>query len=130
MPNFSDTPSKFGCWLIPCIAETGSARTITPADFGKCITNRGGGALAITMPDPDTVPEGSWVMYFSVAAGDISITSTDEVIALNNAAADAIGWTTNGEEIGNGVMMVQVGGKWFAEMHIADEANTMTVTSA
>jgi hypothetical protein len=130
MPNYSDTPSKFGCWLIPAVAETGATRTITHADLGKVITNRGGGALAITLPAPTAVPAGSWVMVYSVAAGDVSITSTDTVICLNNAAADAIGWTTAGEEIGNCALMVSLGSLWFAEMHIADEANTMTVTSA
>jgi hypothetical protein len=97
---------------------------------GKVITNRGGGALAITLPAPTTVPVGSWVMIYSVAAGDVSITCTDKIICLNNAAADAIGWTTAGEEIGNCARMVSLGSLWFAEMHIADEANTMTVTSA
>jgi hypothetical protein len=130
MPNYSDTPSRFGCHLIPAIADAGSARTITHADLGKVITNRGGGALAITLPATTTVPVGSWVMIYSVAAGDVSITCTDKIICLNNAAADAIGWTTAGEEIGNCARMVSLGSLWFAEMHIADEANTMTVTSA
>jgi hypothetical protein len=130
MPSFAGTPSKFGCWLIPPKAVTGATHTVTHADLGKVITNRGGGALAVTLPDPATVPTGSWVMVYSVAAGDVSIGCTDKIVCLNNAAADAVGWTTAGEEIGNCALMVSIGSLWFAEMHIADEANTVTVTSA
>lgn len=130
MPNYSGKPSKFGCWLTPVKAVTGSSYTVTHEDLGKCITNRGGGALAVTLPDPEAVPTGSWVMFFAVAAGNFSVASTDNIICLDNAAADAIGWETDGEEIGNGLLMINLGTKWAAEVHLADEANTMTVTSA
>jgi hypothetical protein len=127
MPNYSDTPSKFGTWLVPCIAETGSTRTITPADFGKCITNRGGGALTVTLPDPATVPKGSWVKFFGVAAGNFIIQCTSKIVCLNNAAATSISWSTDGEEIGNGAEAINLGTLWFVKISLADEANTLTV---
>ena len=130
MPNYSDTPSRFGCWLIPCKALTGTTYTVTHEDLGKCLTNRGVNAMAITLPSPATVPAGSWVQFFAVATGDFSIGCTDKIVCLNNAAADAVGWTTDGEEIGNGAMAISNGSLWLVEMHVADEANTMTVTSA
>jgi hypothetical protein len=126
----NNIPSRFGCWYVPCRALTGTTYTVVPKDFGTCLTNRGIGAMAITLPDAATVPVGSWVMYFQVAAGNFSIGATDQIIALNNAAADAVGWETDGEEIGNGLMAINLGAKWMIEMHIADEANTVTVTSA
>jgi hypothetical protein len=128
MPSFAGTPSKFGCWLIPPKAVTGATYTVTHADLGKVITNRGGGALAVTLPDPASVPTGSWVLVYSVAAGDVTVGVTDKVIALNDATASTIGWSTAGEEIGNSVLMVNLGTLWFAEVHIADEANTLAVT--
>jgi hypothetical protein len=130
MPNYHGTPSKFGNWLIPVKALTGTTYTVTTDDLGKCLTNRGVNAMAITLPDPATLPMGSWVMVYAVATGDFSVGCTNKIVCLNKAAADAVGWTTDGEEIGNGALFVNLGTLWFAEMAVADEANTMTVTSA
>jgi hypothetical protein len=122
-------PSKFGCWLYPIKAVTGTTYTVTPEDFGKLITNRGAaGALAVTLPDPATVPVGSWVKFYSVVDQDFSVGRNEVTVGLNSAAADSVGWTTNGEQIGNGCMAVNLGTLWFIEMAVADEANTMTIT--
>jgi hypothetical protein len=110
-------------------AETGSTRTITRADFGALITNRGGGACTFTLPAPATAGAGVWVEFQSVAAGDFVIDTTagNQIVAHNDATASSIAFSTDSNEIGNGAWMVSDGTSWLAFIHLADEAATVTI---
>lgn len=113
-------------------AETGSTRTVTKADFGALITNRGGGALTVTLPAPASTPIGVYVDFFTVAAGDFVITTTagEELVLLNNATADSLTIGQANEEIGNGVRVINDGTSWLVQVSWAAEAVTSTVTDA
>jgi hypothetical protein len=52
------------------------------------------------------------------------------VVAFNNATADGITFGQTGEQIGNGCRAISDGTQWLLQMHIADEANTVTVVDA
>lgn len=131
MPNINPTPSKFGCFLQPSKAITTTTYTVVPADFGKVITNRGAsGNLNVTLPAPSAAFEGCWVKFFSVAAGTFTITCTDSLIAENTVVGDSVAFAQASEIIGNGVMAVCTGSKWFVELHLGSTTATHVVTAA
>ena len=119
---------------IPLVvkAEAGSTRTITKADFGALITNRGGGALTVTLPAPASTPIGVYVDFYQVAAGDFVLTTSagEELVLLNNATADSLTIGQANEEIGNGVRAICDGTSWLIQVSWAAEAVTSTVTDA
>lgn len=109
--------------------ETTSARTITKADFGALITNRGGGALTVTLPAPSSANKGAYVDFFQVAAGDFVLTTAagEELVLLNNATADSLTIGQANEEIGNGVRAISDGTSWLVQVSWAAEAVTSVV---
>ena len=132
MPLKTNTRSRFG-QLIPNITEVaGSTYTVTHLDAGSIITNRGGGALTVTLPEPSAAFKGFEVRFFQVAAGDLVIGTAagEKMVEFNNATADSILLGTNGEEIGNGVRCVCDGTSWLVFLHLSAEAVTTTVTDA
>lgn len=128
MPSFgTNVKSKYGCWTPRVIADAGSARTVTPEDFGCLITNRGGGALTVTLPTPVAEFAGAHITFFQVAAGDLVISCSEGLVGLNNATADTLTLGTANEEIGNGVTVICDGTSWLVQVHLAAEAVTTVV---
>lgn len=115
-------------------AKTASTYTVsnTSGDWGALITNRGGGALTVTLPAPSTVTPGVWVEFFQVAAGDFVLTTVagEEICTYNNATADSYTIGTDNEEIGNGVKVFCDGTSWLVMHYLGNEAATTTVTDA
>ena len=113
-------------------AETASTRTIVSSDFGSVITNRGGGALTVTLPAPAQGNKGCYVDFFTVAAGDFVITTSagEEIVALNNATADSLTLGQANEEIGNGMRVISDGTSWLPFVSWAAEAVTSVVGDA
>ena len=119
---------------IPLIikAVTASTYTVVTSDFGKVITNRGGGALTVTLPAPASTPTGAYVDFYTVAAGDFVLTTSagEEMVLLNNATADSLTIGQANEEIGNGVRVINDGTSWLTQISWAAEAVTSVVGDA
>lgn len=108
------------------MAKTASY-TVTDADWGSLITNRGAsGAVTITLPAPTTTQTGVWVDLFQVAGQNLVITAgTDLITTFNDATATSITYSTAGELIGNGARFVNDGTTWL-HMPFTNEAATQT----
>jgi hypothetical protein len=119
---------------IPLVmkAKTDSTYSVVPSDYGSVITNRGGGALTVTLPAPSATNKGCYVDFYTVAAGDFVLTTTagEEMVLLNNATADSLTIGQANEEIGNGVRALSDGTSWLCFVSWAAEAVTSTVTDA
>ncbi len=119
---------------IPLVVEaiTASTYTVDGGDWGKLITNRGGGALTVTLPAPAATNKGCYVDFFTVAAGDFVLTTSagEEMVLLNNATADSLTIGQANEEIGNGVRVISDGTSWLSFVSWAAEAVTSVVGDA
>ena len=114
-------------------AVTASTYTLAfPADNGILITNRGGGALTVTMPAPTEALTGSWAEFFAVAAGDLVITTAagEALVVNNNATADSYTLGTDNEEIGGGLRVICDGTSWLVVNYLSFETTTTTVTDS
>jgi hypothetical protein len=113
-------------------AVTDSTYAVVRGDYGSLITNRGGGALTVTLPAPSAVLSGVYVDFFQVAAGDFVITTSagEELVLLNNATADSLTIGQANEEIGNGVRAICDGTSWLIQVSWAAEAVTSVVGDA
>ena len=111
-------------------AKTGSTYTVAfPGDHGAIITNRGGGALTVTLPAPAEANAGCQVSFFQVAAGDFVITTAagEALATYNNATADSLTNGQDSEEIGNGMTVVSDGSSWLVFQNLGSETATNTV---
>lgn len=119
---------------IPLVIKekTASTYTVAAGDWGSIITNRGGGALTVTLPAPSSVPAGVYVDFFQVAAGDFVVTTAagEALVVNNNASADSYTIGTDNEEIGNGLRCVSDGTSWLVFNFLSFETTTTTVTDA
>ena len=116
--------------VVTAIAD--ATYTVDNSDWGSLITNRGGGALTITLPEPTAAPTGAWVELFQIVAGDFIVgTAAGEAMVLhNNATADSFTAGQDNEEIGNGYRIVNDGASWLTFRFPGNEAVTSTVTDA
>lgn len=101
--------------------------TVVAADNGKLFTNEGAaGAVNFTLP---TVAAGYRFWFKSVADQNLTVTgAAGTVIALNNAAATSVAFSTASQKIGGGFMVESnaAGTKWRVQTFSAG-ANTVTV---
>jgi len=111
---------------------TASTYTVDNGDWGSLITNRGGGALTVTLPEPSAAPVGAWVEFFTIVAGDfvIGTTAGEAMVLHNNATADSLTTGQAAEEIGNAFRVVNDGTGWLVYRFPGNEAVTTTVTDA
>jgi hypothetical protein len=117
----------------PVKAVTASTYTATfPGDHNALITNRGGGALTVTLPAPSETNAGCMVEFFQVAAGDFVITTAagEQLVVNNNATADSYTCGTDNEEIGGSLQVISDGTSWLVRNFLSFETTTTTVTDA
>jgi hypothetical protein len=107
------------------IVTTSGSVTITNQDLGK--TFYASTTATFTLPAPSAANAGARVKFTNLADTDMTVTSTNTVVALNNATADGVAFSTTSEKIGGSVEMESNGSKWIAN-NLSD--NTMTVVSA
>jgi hypothetical protein len=111
-------------------AHTASTKTFGAGDWGAIHTNRGNsGNIAFTLPAATSVPAGTYLDVFCVAAGEVLVGCNEGIVTLNNAAADSVAWSTASEIIGNSGRFVSDGTSWLFHNHIAAEAATTTVAT-
>lgn len=110
------------------IALTASV-TLTNHDIGKRFTNRGAsGAVTVTLPTPDAVNAGGEIVFATVANQNLVISSTGNLILINDAAANSIAAQTTNEKIGAVFAVWSDGTSWFAENRSVG-ANTITTAT-
>ena len=120
---------------VDVVAEATAARTITLADNGKLFTNLGGGACTFTLPLLSTLCVGWSCSFQSVVAGDFIVaahaTDVDKIVAFNDATADSVGFSTDGEEIGGVITMTvdSAGTKWLSRVSLAAETQTPAIAT-
>ena len=109
-------------------AMTGTTYQVKGSDFGKILTNRGlTASIAVTLPALADLQAGFWVAFYGVSAYGFSIASSgsnDNIIALNDAAADSLTMTTTSRIIGAYVMCIYDGTSWLT---IRGDGNTYAV---
>jgi hypothetical protein len=111
----------------PVYAETGSTVTLSKKHWGALVTNRGGGALTVTIPAASSANAGAFVDLFQVVDGAFVLSTTTGLVLLNNAAASTLTSSEASEMIGNGYTIVSDGTKWLVYRHPAAEAVTDVV---
>ena len=104
--------------------------TITTAEFGKIMTNRGDGdAIVWTLPAASG-NSGEVCYFFSCSDNNMTVTGTDEeILCFNDLTADSIAFSTSSEKIGGGIMAICDGTSWIC-VPLAPETQTVTIASA
>lgn len=101
--------------------------TILPADNGTLFTNAGAaGAVVFTLP---AIAKGYFLGFFVVANQNVTVASAgsnDNIVVINDAAADSVAFSTNNEKIGGYVELFTslAGDKWYVRKYCS---NTLTV---
>lgn len=98
--------------------------TLVAADNGRLFTNTGAaGAVVFTLP---AIAPGLIFSFLGIANQNITITSAEgtNIVALNNAGATSVAFSTSGNKIGAHctVFSNQAGTKWITRFHSAATA--------
>lgn len=126
--DISGAPGLPGAWARE-VAKTANY-TILPADNGTLFTNAGDGdAIVFTLP---AIKPGFRFGFRVVAGFNFTVGSAegDNVVALNDAAADSVAFVTIAQLIGGGFIIEsnQAGTLWYVSNASAG-ANTITVVT-
>lgn len=105
--------------------------TVLESDFGTIFDTLGAtGAVIFTLPALGNLPDGWWVEFFNATlAGDLTVASngsSDNIITLNDIAADSVKWGTANERAGGAFRLVKRGTKWLCFI-MAHETQTPTI---
>lgn len=108
--------------------HTGTTHTFGPGDWGAIHTNRGNaGNIAFTLPAASSVSPGTFFHVFAVAAGTVSFTCLEQIVADNNATADSVSWATADEIIGWGARFLSTGSVWLYTAFLPEEDHGQTI---
>lgn len=92
---------------------------VLSSDLGVTFTNRGATAsFTFTLPTVGDLPVGWWCEFYGVSATGFVIASAgslDNIVALNDAAADTITMTSVSRIIGATVRVTWDGTSWLVE---------------
>ncbi len=113
------TPSLAGSQIFyPIIKAKTAAYTVTAEESGVLFTTRGAtAAITFTLPAVTNLPIGTEYTFYSVSAYGLAIASNgslDNIIALNDVAADSVTCTTTSRMIGAAVRVIWDGVKWLS----------------
>lgn len=125
-----DAPQGAAALVHPVgVWQKTTAYTIVAADNGKLFV--GAGAVTFTLP---TIAAGLSFDFLQTAAGDFTVSSAEgeNIVIFNNATADGVAFSTNGEEIGGRMRFLAIYTstgvlKWTVEILCN---NTVTVIDA
>lgn len=93
--------------------HTGATYTFAAGDWGAIHTNRGNaGNIAYTLPTLTTADAGVYLHTFNAAAGEVSVSCTNLIIADNDIAATSVTWSEATEIVGWGARFLWTGTKW------------------
>jgi len=109
-----------------------SAYTITAADSGTVLTNRGAtGSVTFTLPTVAAEFNGVNVIIMAVVAAQnvvISAQTTGQIVTFNDAAANSITISTTNEIIGAAFRLICDGTSWLA-LPMLNEGQTVTIAT-
>jgi hypothetical protein len=117
--------------LVRLETKTASYK-ITSDDLGKFFTNPADGdAIVFTLPTTADLPVGWWCEFYSRVAQDFTVAAETlgDIVTFNDLTADAIVFSTSGDEIGNYLKVVWDGTSWLTILGV-EGAVVVTVTSA
>ena len=105
--------------------------TILESDFGYTFDNLGAtAAVILTLPALANLPDGWWVRAFgAVLAQDLTVASSssaDNLVTVNDIAADSVKLGTANERAGGGWEFVKRGTKWLV-FTFTGETQTVTI---
>ena len=110
------------------ISAKTASYSIVGADFGKLFTNRGATtSITFTTPPTGDLPAGWSCSFYGVSAYGFVVTSlgsSDNIVALNDAAADSLTMTTTSRIIGAYISIIWDGTSWLT---IRGDGNTYAV---
>ena len=112
-------PSKQGAqnFQRKIVAKT-AAYTITAEESGTLFTNRGAtAAITFTLPSVTGLPIGANYSFYGVSATGFTVASNgslDNIVALNDAAADTLTAATTSLIIGAAMSVVWDGTSWLS----------------
>ena len=113
----------------PIIKAKSAAYTVTAEESGVIFTNRGGTvAYTFTLPAVTNLPIGTRYTFIGTNAYGFTVASNgslDNILSLNDVAADSITCTTASKIIGARVEVIWDGTVWIASQ--ASVGNTYTV---
>lgn len=113
------------------VAAKTASYQIVPDDIGKLFTNRGAGAITLTLPKIADVQTGWNCRFFTVSASILTIAAeANSIVTFNNATTcDSIGLGDSADIIGNGCEFVSDGTSWLVFLNM-EETATLTVTTS
>ena len=104
--------------FLPIIKAKTTAYTVLATESGVVFTNRGATAsVTFTLPAVTNLPIGFEVTFYGVSAYGLVVASngsSDNIVALNDAAADTITCTTTSRMIGANVRVQFDGTGWLS----------------
>lgn len=113
----------------PSVKAKTADYTVTAEESGVLFTNRGASAaITFTLPAVTTLPIGTRYEFFGVSATGFTVASNgslDNILTLNDIAADSITCTSTSKIIGASVAVIWDGVKWLARQ--ASVGNTYVV---
>lgn len=113
------------------VAKT-TAYTITAADSGKVLTNRGAaGSVTFTLPTVAAGFDGVDVIIMAVVAAQnvvIAAQTTGQIVTFNDAAANSITISTTSEIIGAAFRAICDGTSWLLLPYL-NEGQTVTIAT-
>ncbi len=113
----------------PSVKAKTADYTVTAEESGVLFTNRGASAaITFTLPAVTALPIGTRYEFFGVSATGFTVASNgslDNILTLNDIAADSITCTSTSKIIGASVTVIWDGVKWLARQ--ASVGNTYTV---
>ncbi len=111
-------------WKIKSIS---AAYTVTGEDSGTLILVKA--ALTLTLPAVSDALKGVWVRVINATDTDLVIAATaNQMKTFNDLDADAVTINTSSEKVGYCADFICDGSFWY-ECRMADEAQTVTVTT-
>lgn len=104
--------------------------TLTNSDVGKIITNRGAtGAVVITLPAAGVGNLGGSILVMATADQNLTVTTTDNLVTINDLAADSVAFSTTSQKIGGGWEFISDGVAWHALVLGSGGTQTTTVAT-
>ena len=128
-PRYNAGASRFFFNVVTKVADY----TVLESDFGTIFNNAGATAnVTFTLPAVTNLPEGWWCAVFAATlAYNVAVASngsSDNIITVNDIAADSVTLGTSNEKAGGGFMLVYdaTNTKWMC-FTITGETQTVTI---
>lgn len=108
----------FGEGAYKKISAKTASYQVKETDLGTYFTTRGAsGAITFTLPKTDDLEAGWWAHFHNVVDQNMVVASygsSDDIVAVADAAADTITFSTTSQKIGANVRVVWDGTGWLS----------------